>query len=39
VSCHGKDQCYLEDGPWPDALGTVFAMKDGRVVGIAIGNA
>jgi hypothetical protein len=39
VSCAGMDQCYLENGPWPDALGTVFTMKDGRVVGIAIGNA
>jgi hypothetical protein len=38
VRCESKIQCYLEAGPWPDALATVFTMKDGKVIGIDIGH-
>jgi hypothetical protein len=37
VTCVSRAQCYLEQGPWPDALATGFTLKNGKVVGIRIG--
>lgn len=37
ATCESKTQCYLEQGPWPDALATAFGVKHDRVAGIAIG--
>jgi len=37
VTCASRSLCYLEQGPWPDALATRFDLKDGKTVGIDIG--
>lgn len=37
VTCH-KEDCSLMAGPMPDAVGTDFTMRHGRVVEIAVGS-
>jgi hypothetical protein len=37
ATCEGKTDCYLLQGPWADALATLFAMRNGRITGIGIG--
>ncbi len=38
ASCYHKVDCILEAGPWPDPLGTRFAVRRGKVVEIDIGR-
>jgi hypothetical protein len=37
VTCGSRTECHLLEGPWPDALATVFTMRDGKVAEIDIG--
>lgn len=38
VSCPRNTECWLQAGPWPDALGTFFTLRHGRVVAISMGS-
>lgn len=38
VSCASKTECSLQAGPMPDAQGTIFAMRHGKVVAIGVGS-
>jgi hypothetical protein len=38
VSCASKTECWLQAGPMPDAVGTTFTLRHGRVVDIEIGS-
>ena len=38
VSCVSKAECSLQAGPMPDARGTIFTMRHGRVVKIDVGS-
>jgi hypothetical protein len=37
ATCESKSECWLQAGPTPDPVGTVFTLRHGRVVGIEIG--
>jgi hypothetical protein len=37
VTCRGRD-CWLQAGPMPDAIGTSFTIRHGRVAEITIGS-
>ena len=38
ATCDSKAGCHLLEGPWPDALATSFALRDGKVAEIGIGS-
>jgi hypothetical protein len=38
VSCERKPECWLQAGPTPDPVGTVFTVRHGRVVKIEVGS-
>jgi hypothetical protein len=38
VSCERKPECWLQAGPTPDPVGTVFTVRHGRVVAIEVGS-
>jgi hypothetical protein len=38
VSCSTKTGCWLQAGPTPDPLGTVFTLRHGKVAAIEIGS-
>jgi len=38
VSCESKPECWLQAGPTPDPVGTVFTVRHGKVVEIEIGS-
>ncbi|MFL5960098.1 MAG: hypothetical protein ACJ75G_07545 [Gaiellaceae bacterium] len=38
VSCERKPECWLQAGPTPDPVGTVFTVRHGKVVEIEVGS-
>jgi hypothetical protein len=38
VSCASKAECWLQAGPTPDPVGTVFTVRHGKVAAIEIGS-
>jgi hypothetical protein len=38
VSCGSEPECWLQAGPTPDPVGTVFTVRRGKVVKIAVGS-
>jgi hypothetical protein len=38
ATCDSKAGCHLLEGPWPDALATSFALRNGEVAEIGIGS-
>jgi hypothetical protein len=38
VSCESKPECWLQAGPTPDPVGTVFTVRHGKVVEIEVGS-
>jgi hypothetical protein len=38
VSCLSQTECWLQAGPTPDPVGTVFTMRHGKVASILIGS-
>ena len=38
VSCESKPECWLQAGPTPDPVGTVFTVRHGKVVQIEVGS-
>jgi hypothetical protein len=38
VSCLSQTECWLQAGPTPDPVGTIFTMRHGKVASILIGS-